>query len=87
MEVTGVDQRAYIKIAILRGRNAMECHSELVEVLGNNVLPYRRVARWVEKFQQGHVSTSDEQRVAANADDDGIQHLPHHCGDSSRRLQ
>jgi transposase len=63
MEVTRVEQRAYIKIAVLRGgRNAMECHSELVEALGNNALPYRTVARWVGKFQQGHVSTSDEQR-------------------------
>ncbi len=37
MEVTRVEQLAYIKIAVLRGRrNAMECHSELVEALGNN---------------------------------------------------
>ncbi|GFW92472.1 HTH_48 domain-containing protein [Trichonephila clavipes] len=84
MEVTRVEQRAYIKIAVLRGRNAMECHSE---ALGNNALPFRTVARWVGKFQQGHVSTSDEQRDAANADADGIQRLPHRCGDSSRGLQ
>ncbi|GFU63616.1 hypothetical protein TNCV_3078801 [Trichonephila clavipes] len=31
----------------------MECHSELVEALGNNALPYRTVARWIVKFQQG----------------------------------
>ncbi|GFW13978.1 transposable element Tcb1 transposase [Trichonephila clavipes] len=40
----------------------MECHTELVEALGNNALPYRTVARWIGKFQQGHASTSDEQR-------------------------
>ncbi|GFR31022.1 HTH_48 domain-containing protein [Trichonephila clavata] len=62
MEVTRVEQRTYIKIAVLRGRNAMECHNELEEALGNNVLPYRTVAWWVGKFQQGCVSTSDEQR-------------------------
>ncbi|GFV99220.1 uncharacterized protein TNCV_1511931 [Trichonephila clavipes] len=61
MEVTRVEQHAYIKIPILREKNAMECHSELVEALGNNALPYRTVARWVGKFQQGPVSTSDEQ--------------------------
>ncbi|GFT45917.1 uncharacterized protein TNCV_2250561 [Trichonephila clavipes] len=33
-----------------------------VEALGSNVLPYRAVARWIGKFQQGRVSTSDEQR-------------------------
>ncbi|GFU46518.1 hypothetical protein TNCV_1032191 [Trichonephila clavipes] len=34
---------------VLRGENAMECHSELVEALGNNALPDRAVARWVRK--------------------------------------
>ncbi|GFT48533.1 HTH_48 domain-containing protein [Trichonephila clavipes] len=86
MEVTRVEQRAYIKIAVLRRRNAMECHSELVEALGNNALPLCTVTRWVEKFQ-GRVSTSDEQRGAANADADGIQRFPHRCGDSSRGLR
>ncbi|GFX57503.1 hypothetical protein TNCV_3051541 [Trichonephila clavipes] len=41
MEVTRVEQRSYIKIAFHRGKNAMEYRSELVEVLGNNALPYR----------------------------------------------
>ncbi|GFR11615.1 HTH_48 domain-containing protein [Trichonephila clavata] len=61
MKVTRVEQRAYIKIAFLRGRNEMECHSESMESLGNNALPYRTVARWVGKFQQERASTSDEQ--------------------------
>ncbi|GFQ79186.1 HTH_48 domain-containing protein [Trichonephila clavata] len=62
MEVTHVEQRACIKIIVLRGRNKMECHSEFVEALGNNALPYRTVARWVRKFHLGRASTSDEQR-------------------------
>ncbi|GFX87519.1 uncharacterized protein TNCV_1330511 [Trichonephila clavipes] len=62
MEVTHFEQRDYIKIAILRERNAMECHSELVESLGNIALPYRTVARWIGKSQQGRVSTIEEQR-------------------------
>ncbi|GFV59494.1 hypothetical protein TNCV_2825341 [Trichonephila clavipes] len=45
MEVTRVKQSSYIQIAFLRGKNAMEYHSELVEALGNNALPYRTVAR------------------------------------------
>ncbi|GFR24044.1 HTH_48 domain-containing protein [Trichonephila clavata] len=64
MEVTRVEQCAYIKISVLRARNELKCHSEFVEALGNNGLPYRTVARWVGKFQQGRVSTSDEQRSA-----------------------
>ncbi|GFX61473.1 HTH_48 domain-containing protein [Trichonephila clavipes] len=84
MEVTRVEQHAYIKIAVLRGRNAIECHNELVEALGNNALPYRTVARWVGKFQQGRVSTNDDQRGVANAETDGIQRFSHRCGDRSR---
>ncbi|GFR08344.1 hypothetical protein TNCT_108331 [Trichonephila clavata] len=45
MEITRVEQRAYIKIAVLRGRNEMEYQSEFAEALGNTVLPYRTVAR------------------------------------------
>ncbi|GFT07789.1 hypothetical protein TNCV_1213871 [Trichonephila clavipes] len=45
MEVTRVEQRSYIKIAVLRGKNVMEYYSELVEALGSNALPYRTVAR------------------------------------------
>ncbi|GFX86897.1 uncharacterized protein TNCV_2124441 [Trichonephila clavipes] len=62
MEATRFEQRAYIKIIVLRGRNAMECHSEFVESLGNIAQPYRTLAWWVGKFQQGRVSTSIEQR-------------------------
>ncbi|GFX58935.1 uncharacterized protein TNCV_806391 [Trichonephila clavipes] len=62
MEVTRVEQRAYIKIAVRRERNETECHSELVEALGNNVLPCRTVARRIGKFQQGRLLTRDQQR-------------------------
>ncbi|GFU70488.1 uncharacterized protein TNCV_2511441 [Trichonephila clavipes] len=72
MEVTRVEQCTYIKIAVLRGTNVMECHKELVEALGKNALPCRTRARWVGKFQQRRVSTSDEKRVAANAETDSI---------------
>ncbi|KAJ4429286.1 hypothetical protein ANN_26290 [Periplaneta americana] len=61
MDVTCVEQRLYIKIAVLHGRNARECHRELVEAVGNNALPYRTVARWVAAFQRGCEATSDLQ--------------------------
>ena len=41
MDVTRLEQRAYITIAILGGSNARECHSEFVEDAGKNALPYR----------------------------------------------
>ena len=33
MDVTRQEQRFYVKIAVLRGRNAKECRSELTEAL------------------------------------------------------
>ena len=50
MEVTRQEQRSYVKIAVLRGRNAKECRSELAEAVGNRALPYRTVARWAAAF-------------------------------------
>ncbi|PRD35639.1 UNVERIFIED_CONTAM: L-type amino acid transporter 1-like protein IMAA [Trichonephila clavipes] len=53
MEVTCVEQHYCIKIAVLRGRNAMECHSELVETHGNNAIRYRTVARFFHLLSTG----------------------------------
>ena len=63
MEVTRQEQRSYVKIAVLRGRNTKECHSELTEALGNHALPYRTVARWAAAFQRGRVASVDMRRT------------------------
>ena len=52
------EQRSYVKIAVLRGRNAKECHSELAEALGNRALPYRTVVRWAAAFQRWRVASA-----------------------------
>ena len=62
MEVTR-QKRPYVKIAVLRGRNAKECHSELTKALGNRGLPYRTVARWAAAFQRGRVTSADMRRT------------------------
>ena len=36
VEISRVEEHAYIKIAIFRERSAMECHSELVEDVRNS---------------------------------------------------
>ena len=51
MDVTRLEQRTYIRIAILQGRNARKRHSELVETVGNNDLSYRTVTRWAATVQ------------------------------------
>ena len=58
-EVTRQEQRSYVKIAVLWGRNAKECHLELREALGNRALPYRTIARWSAGFQCGRVASAD----------------------------
>ena len=63
MELTRQEQRSYVKIAMLRGINAKECHSELTDALGNRALPYRTVARWAAAFQHGRVASADMRRT------------------------
>ena len=63
MDVTRLQERSYLKIAILYGRNARECDRELVEAVRNNDLPCRTVARWIDDFQRRREATSDLQRV------------------------
>ena len=63
MEVTRQEQRSYVKIAVLRGRNAKECHAELTDALGNRALTYRKVARWTAAFQRGRVASADMRRT------------------------
>ena len=63
MEVTRQEQRSYVQIVVLRGRNAKECHSELTEALGNRALPYRTVARWAAAFQHGRIASADVHRA------------------------
>ena len=63
MVVTRQEKRYDVKIAVLRGRNAKECHSEFTKALGNRALPYRTVARWAAAFQRGRVSSADLRRT------------------------
>ncbi|PSN46144.1 hypothetical protein C0J52_22064 [Blattella germanica] len=63
MEVSRLEQRAYIKIAVLRGQNARECHAQLLEAVGARALPYRTDARWVAAFKSGREATKDKPRT------------------------
>ena len=63
MEITRQEQRSYVKIAVLWGRNAKECHPRLTEALANRALPYGAVARWAAAFQRGGVASADMRRI------------------------
>ena len=51
MEVFKVEQHLYLKIVILHGKSAWECHAELCEALGD-----RDITEWVQAFRNGRVS-------------------------------
>ncbi|GFT22217.1 integrase catalytic domain-containing protein [Trichonephila clavipes] len=55
MEVTRVGQRSYMKLSVLRGKNAVEYLSELVEDLENNALHYHTVGERRVKNRCGRV--------------------------------
>ena len=63
MEVSRLEQRAYVKIAVLRGQNARECHAQLLQAVGDRALPYRTVARWVAAFESGREASKDKPRT------------------------
>ena len=63
MEITRQEQRSYVKIVVLPGRNAKEYHSELTEALGNRALPYRTVTRWAVAFARERVASADMRRT------------------------
>ena len=48
--VTIPDQRSYIKMETLRGKNYTEIHSALSEVCGEFTLDRSTVSRWVNVF-------------------------------------
>jgi len=60
--VTAEDQRSYIKIETLRGKNPTEIHSVLREVCGEQTVDRRTVSHWATRFRGGHVTIKDDQR-------------------------
>ncbi|KAJ4440673.1 hypothetical protein ANN_08821 [Periplaneta americana] len=60
MDVSRIEQRTYVKIAVLLGQNARECHAQLIEVVGGCALPYRTVARWVAASQSGREGSTNK---------------------------
>ena len=60
--VTVEDQRSYIKIETLRGKNPTEIHSALREVCGEHTVDRSTVSRWAIHFREGHVTINDDPR-------------------------
>ena len=60
--VTVEDQRSYIKIETLRGKNPTEIHRALSEVCGELTVDRSTVSRWVHRFRVGRMSIDDDPR-------------------------
>jgi len=58
--VTNDDQRAYIKIEILRGKTPVEIHSSLMEVCGVKTGDRSTISRWAQRFHEGRLSTEND---------------------------
>lgn len=56
------EQRAVIKFLTAEGSNAMEIHSRLVVVYGNDSPAYSTVAKWNAEFRRGRTSLEDDPR-------------------------
>jgi len=57
--VTVEDQRLYIKIETLRGKNPTEIHSALREVCGEQTVDCSTVSCWATRFCEGPVTIND----------------------------
>ena len=56
------DQRSYIKIETLHGKNPTEIQSALSEVCGEFTVGRRTVSHWVNRFRGGCVSIDNDSR-------------------------
>ncbi|GFT93381.1 uncharacterized protein TNCV_337461 [Trichonephila clavipes] len=75
MEVTRVEQRVYIKIAVLQGRNS-PCDFDLILNIKEPVHGWRFTTQEdIANAMHQHVTRFTH--GAANAEADGIQRLPH----------
>ena len=54
MDMTQLEHHLYIKVTVLHGRNARECHTELVESVGNKAHSYQTPKKWVLERMQSN---------------------------------
>jgi hypothetical protein len=60
--ITVEDQRSYIKIGTLRGKNPAEIYSILREVCGEQTVDRSTISCWAVRFHEASVTTDDDQR-------------------------
>jgi len=76
--VTNDDQRAYIKIEILRGKTPMEFHSSLMEVCGVEAVDRSTISRWAQRFHDGRLSIENDPKSGqprTSTDDQSVERV------------
>jgi transposase len=61
-QISRSDQRSYIKIENLRGKNPTEIHNALRDVCGDIVVDRSTVSRWISRLRECRVSIQDDLR-------------------------
>ena len=61
-QIAHSDQRSYIKIESLHGKNSTEIHNNLREMCGDNVVDRSTVSRWSVHFRKARLSAADNPR-------------------------
>jgi transposase len=61
-QISRSDQRSYIIIETLQGKNSTEIHNALREVCKDSVVDRSTVSRWESRFREGRVSIQDDPR-------------------------
>ena len=60
--VTVEDQRSYIKIETVLGKNPTEIYSALLEVCGEQTVDRSTISRWATRFREGRITLNDDPR-------------------------
>jgi hypothetical protein len=61
-QISHSDQRSYIKIETLQGKNPTEIHNAVHEVCGDSVVDRSTVSRCASCFREGRVSIQEDPR-------------------------
>jgi hypothetical protein len=70
------DQRSYIKIETLRGKNPTEIHSALCEVCSEQTVDHSTVSGWATRFCEGRVTINYDQkpgRLKTSTDEQSVK--------------
>jgi hypothetical protein len=67
--VTVDNQRSYIKIETLCGKNPTEIHIALREVCGGQTMDHSTISHWATNFHEGHIPINNYPRPRTSTEE------------------